>query len=409
MNDNLIDLATKLKKFNKNFDAKKHRIIALNNIFNSKFLYLEHFLSNEVFIDSPYRNILINYFKNAENQFPGSSRDVSVLLTEKLLGYYKETKKEKTDNNIDNIFAYLSDQTDDETFKIFKEIIEFSGPDATIVCNETKDKEFTVEKNCMPTFKINIQDEFIPVYFSNTKEYTKDVIISVIDGYIERESELIPLIEKSREEELPVVLLCRGLSYEATNQLKTILIRNKIKLYPYVAKFNDKDPFLFDDIAKIAKTEKVSSETMDSIYTDTIEKCSITKVKISANQIKFFEENKELKEEVIKQIQTAKESSSNALDYLIKRKSRISPNNIHVNIPNRKIKMILEIKNLIKTYNRLAAHGVFVESNSNINSNFKQQLVNRLSESLYNNIKNIGYTIKLGEKNVCKENRKQNN
>lgn len=403
MNDNLIDLATKLKKFNKNFDANKHRIVALNNIFNSKFLYLEHFLSNEVFIDSPYRNILINYFKNAENQFPGSSRDVSVLLTEKLLGYYKETKKEKTDNKIDNIFSYLSKQTDDETFKIFKEIIEFSGPDATIVCNETKDKEFTVEKNCMPTFKVNIQNEFMPVYFSNTKEYTKDVIISVIDGYIERESELIPLIEKSREEELPVVLLCRGLSYEATNQLKAILIRNKIKLYPYVAKFNDKDPFLFDDIAKIAKTEKVSSETMDSIYTDTVEKCSIIKVKISANQIKFFEENKELKDEVIKQIQAAKDSNSNALDYLTKRKSRISPNNIHVNIPNKKIKMILEIKNLIKTYNRLAAHGVFIESDLKINSNFKHQLVNRLSESLYNNIKNIGYTIKLGEKNANKE------
>lgn len=399
MNNNLIDLAFKLKNFNYKFDNNKNRIVAIDNIFNSKFLFLEHFISKKEFSNSPYRNLLINYFKNAENQFPGSSRDISVGLTQKILGNYNTNNKVKTDNTLSTAHSFIKSYTDKETFDLFKEILEFSGPDASIVCKETKNLEISIEKTCVPEFSIRLKNELIPVYFSNVKEVTKDVIFSVIDGYIERESELVPLIEKSKLENFPVVVLCRGISHEATTQLKNILLRNKIKMYVYVEKFNDKDPFLFDDIANSANTTKITSETLDSIYHDTVKKCSIIKVKISSNKIKFFKENKDLISEINNQIKIAKNNNSNALDYLIKRKSRVSPNNVIVNIPKKDIRLMLEIKNLIKIYNRVAAFGMFIDDKEKINSNFKHQLVNRLVDSLYNNITEIGYTIKLGDKN----------
>lgn len=399
MNSNLLDLALKLKKFNESFDNKKNRIIALNTIFNSKFLFLEHFLTKKDFFESPYRNLLINYFKNSENQFPGSSYDISVGISKKILGNYKTTEKIKTDNNLESAFRFLRDYTNEENFDLFKEILIFGGPDASITCNETKNSEISIEKYCIPVFDIKLKNELIPIYFNTVQEITKDVIFSVVDGYIERESELVPLIEKSKSDNLPVVVICRGISDEATKHLKQILLRNNIKMYVYIEKFNDKDPFLFDDISIAAKTEKVSGETLDSIYRDTVSKCSLTKVKISATKIKFLEENKELINQINDQIKIAKVSNPNALDYLIKRKSRVSPNNVVVNIPNKDINKLLEIKNLIKVYNRIAAHGMFIDEKEKINSCFKDQLVNRLVNSLYNNIAKIGYSIKLGEKN----------
>lgn len=397
MNHELINLAISLKSFNKNFINRKNRVVALDNVFESKFLFLEHFLTKSEFSKSPYRNLLINYFKNAEKQFPGSSWDISEVISQKILGNYNKDKKSKTDNNIKNIFSFIKNMTDKETFILFKEILEFSGPDATILCKETKNSEISVEKSCMPSFRLSLKNEFVPIYFSSVNEVTKDVIFSVIDGYIERESELTLLIEKSKIEGLPVVVVCRGISYEATNHLKSILLRNNIKLYLYIEKFNDKDPYFFDDISCSAFTKTISGETLDSIYKDSAEKSSIVKVKLSPTEIKFYDTNQDLSKEINKQINFAKSNNIKSIDYLIKRKSRVLPNNVYVNIPKKEIRKILEIKNLIKIYNRIAAYGMFIDENNNVKSNFKHNVVDKLSESLYKNIVEIGYAIKLGE------------
>ena len=82
MNNNLIILASKLKKFNSSFFNKKHRIVTEKTIHNSSFLFFTFFLREKSFFDSPYRNILINYFKKAEQYYPGSSYFVSVNLFE---------------------------------------------------------------------------------------------------------------------------------------------------------------------------------------------------------------------------------------------------------------------------------------------------------------------------------------
>lgn len=398
MNSNLISLALDLKKFNDNFKNNKHRLISLNNVYNSKFLYFNHFLSNEKFIDSPYRNILINTFKKSESLTPGSSFDIADQLSRKILGNYNVDIEVKTERKYESVFNYLKSMTDDTAFQIFKEILEFSGPDATITCQATKNNEILVEKSCNPTFNIKLLEEFIPVYFNNVKKTTKNVIFSVIDGYIERESELIPLIEKSKEDKLPVVLLCRGISQDAIRNLKNILVRNKIIFYTYVEKFNDKDPFLFDDISKTGKTKTISAETLDSIYKDTIKYCSEVKLTLSANSISFFETPEKVVCDINDNIKKAKEThNSSVIDYLQKRKRRVSPNNVVVSFPMNSIRIMNEIKSLIRCYNVAAVGGVYI-NNLSTGSVYTKSNIKRLSESLFRNISNIGYTIKIGKK-----------
>lgn len=398
MNSNLIKLALDLKKFNNNFKNNKHRLISLNNVYNSRFLYFNHFLANEKFADSPYRNILINTFKKSESLTPGSSFDIADQLSSKILGNYKDTLEFKTERNSDSIFDYLKSLTDSTSFKIFKEIIEFSGPDATITCQATKNNEILVEKTCQPVFKIRLLEEFIPVYFSSVKKTTKNVILSVIDGYIERESELIPLIEKSKNDKLPVVLICRGISQDAVRNLKNILVRNKIVFYTYISKFNDKDPFLFDDISKTGKTKTISADTLDSIYKDTVKYCSEIKMTLSPNNVIFHETPDDIIKDINDSIKDAKDKNNSVvMEYLQKRKRRVMPNNVVANFPMDSIRIMNETKSLIRCYNVAVIGGVYI-NNDSVGSVYTKNNIKRLSESLFQSISKIGYTIKLGKK-----------
>ena len=55
--------------------------------------------------------------------------------------------------------------------------------------------ELIVEKKCKPNFKANLDSDFSSIFFSNQKETTKDFIVSIVDGFIERESEIFSLFD----------------------------------------------------------------------------------------------------------------------------------------------------------------------------------------------------------------------
>ena len=190
-------------------------------------------------------------------------------------------------------------------------------------------------------------------------------------------------------------MICRGISTDATRNLKNILLRNKIVLYPFVSKFDDNDPFLFEDIAKTGKTKVISSETMDVIYTDTVKYCSECKLTISADTIKFFESSEDVIVSINNQIKSAKENNNfKVMNYLFKRKRRIMPNNVVVNFPYDCLRIMNEIKSLIRCYNIAAIGGVYYNENI-IRSVYTDTNIERLSDSLYKNISNIGYTLKI--------------
>lgn len=393
MNNSLIKLGHDLKKFCDLFEKEKNRIVSLNNVYKSKFLFFNHFIANESFLNSPYRNLLINYFKKSEKLHPGSGYDTSVKLYEKILGYNNTQKKYKTDKNYENIMLYLKGQTNEYVFNLFENILTFSGSNAVLTCQATKNDIISIEKNEYPKFNIEVCEDFIDVYFNNVNKQTKNVIFSITDAFIERESELMPLIELAKKENLTAVLVCRGISDNAKREIKSILLRNKIKLVPYISKFNDNDPFLFEDLSKIANCKVLTSETYDSLYKNITEKSSIIKVSLEKNGITFYESSESLSSEITKQI-TENTHNSETLQYLYKRKSRISPNNVIINIPMQQIRLLSEIKNLIKVYNLCAIFGLN-NINGTLYSKHKKETTDRLSDSLYMNLNNLGLVVSL--------------
>ena len=399
MNNNLIVLASSLKKYNDSFINKKHRIVTSKTIHNSFFLFFTFFLREKSFFDSPYRNILINYFKKAEQFYPGSSYFVSVYLVELIFsGKIKDLKKIKTEKNIETIFEYMKGISNKESLEFFKNVLEFSGADATITCQSSKNSEIIVQKKCNPAFNVNIDESFINTFFSNQNKTTKSFIVSIIDGFIERDTEIFSLFEMCKKEKLPAILICRGISEDAKRNIKQIILKNRVYVYPYTIKFDNNDPFLIKDIAKSCNTEVLSSEFYDNIYKDLEEKTKICKLTVSKNQIIFHEKSEILLEEINKQLSN-KNIDAETRQYLQKRKRRASPNNVLVEIPNNMHNLLQEIKSLIVCYNFCVRQGIYVYDNNVLKSKQCIESSQKLSKSLYKNIKKIGYTIKLGNEN----------
>jgi hypothetical protein len=391
MNKNILDLGIKLKKFNQEFVEGKHRIIIKNNIYNSSFLFLYYFLGSECFKISPYRDILINYFKKSESLYPGSSYYTSVKLVEKIFGVNNKINLDKTEAKLEPLFEYLKGITDINSFNLFEKILRFSGPDGILNCKISKNNNILINKSKNPTFKIKIHPQFSNIYFSKVESSTKNALITVVDGYIERESEIMPFLDKMKENKLPGILICRGISDNAAKHLKNILLRNKMFLYPYIEKFNNEDPFLFEDICKVINLKIISSEFLDNIYKDITEKSKVVNVTVFKNKLVFYEKNLEVLNEINKQLSN---SDYNVREYLIKRKKRCSPNNITIYIPETMKRTLKEVTNLIKCYNVCALTGVS-KKKSVLVSNFCEKTSDRLSESLYKTITSIGYTIRL--------------
>ena len=394
MNKEIIKLIEDLKKINKSFIEEKNKIVSTNKVFKSKFLFFYYFMKSEYFKNSPYRNILINYFNKSEKIFPGSSYYTSVKLLDKLFKNIHVNNKVSTDKNLDTLFSYLQSISNEKSFDLLKNILLFSGPDAIINCELTKNKQISVHKNCKPSYNVSIHDSFKSVYFSNANTTTKTFKVSVFDGFIERESELMPFVEELHKDKIPGIVLCRGISDEAASHLKRILLRNRIYLYPYVEKFNNSDPFLFKDIAKNLGTNVVSTEFCDNVYKDIVSKSIDKKLTLSHDKIIFDKKSEDLILELNNQIKDNK--NLNVDEYLRKRKARSSPNNITVYIPNNELNLLNELKSLISCYNACATSG-FLKDENNIFSKKCEAITDILSESLYNTINNIGLVVKLNE------------
>jgi len=410
MNNNLIELALNLKKINNSFKKEKFRIIANKNVYNSKFFFFSFILNNKYLNKSPYSHIIYNYFKKAERIFPGASNLLSEIISDKLLGYTYNFNKNESDKKFESIMNYLKSHTDEESFNVFKNLLLFSGPDATITCDSTNNNEILITKNCNPYFEIDIDEDFKGLYFSNLNKTTKEVILSIADAYIERDSDVMRLFELSKQyNNIPIVLICRGISDYAKNFIKQIILNNKIYLYPYISKFNDKDPFLFDDICKLNNQQKVSCESGDILVTSLFDKHKLTKLILEKNKISFIEfDNNVIFNEINNQLNNNDlNKNEEVIKYLHKRKSRISPNNVKILIPNEKIKLLNEIKNLIIMYNISAIYGVYNnKENKNLESVYKIDNIEKLSNSLFNNLNNMGYSVKL--KNLQEEINKWN-
>lgn len=392
MNSEEIKIITFLKNFNQRFEKNKLRFITNNKVFNSSFLFFFHLSRSEELQKLHFKDILLNFFKKSEKINPGSSYYLSKLIVE---SYFKNKKKlnfEDIQKNIENTKKYFNTVTSKDYLEMFFEIIDFSGPDATLVCQKTNNSKIKVSKYNSSFFNIEIDPRFRDIFFKNNKEMTKTFITVVLDAYIERESEIMPLIEKSIKDKLPVLLVCRGISDYAVKSLREIMVKNKAYILPYTSKFINDDPFMFKDLSEALQVDIISAEFGDIVSKAVIEKNKLKSLKVSPEKIYFSNVNKNLVEKINKKLNETNEQSLKG--YLIKRKKRLSSNVVEINIPYNMTQFLYEIKNLILCYNNILIYGLVKDSNGQIRIKKEIEYNNILSNNFLKTFKNIGFVVR---------------
>ena len=216
-----------------------------------------------------------------------------------------------------------------------------------------------------------------------------------MDAYIERESDLIPLIDKANVGNLPVLLICRGISDYCAKNLKNIILKNKVYLYPYVAKFSNEDPFLFDDISKSLNISMINAEVGDNIIKNSVDKSKIKSLKVSSNKIYCSVENKNVLKEINKKLSAGADDSLR--QYLFMRKKRLSTNIVDITIPHTQTQFLYEIQNLIKCYNIITIYGLIKDKENNVYSKKEIEYSQLLKKRFLDTFKNIGLVVRENE------------
>lgn len=403
MNIELLKTIKAIKDFNEDFRNKRHRIVSMNNVFINNYLYFFHFATYESFFKNPYRNILINYFKKAESIYPGSSFDLSEKIVNKFLNIDDNKNVKIVDKNLDNLKKILQQNSKKDTVNDFINILEFSGPDAILNCNLTKNNVFSVEKSTNPIFKIQLQEDFKNIFFKSQSSLTKEYLVCLYDGFVERESELHSVIEKSiSNNKVPIFLACRGISDNAVSNLKSLLLSNSIQLFPYICKFDNNDPFLFEDLEKTIDVKGYKLEAGDNLYKKLSENATIKKLRLKVNEVEIFDScGAYLKKEINSSLKNVNSSDESLKKYLYKRKNRCMPNIVHIKIPENTVNLLNEYKSLIKCYNYIAKSGI-LEINNKLYSYYSYNKTNILSNKLFKTLNSIGLTIKIKDQTNVK-------
>lgn len=390
-NREVLGILKTLDKLNKDYEKNRLRIFSSNRIHNSKFVFFRYIVSCEELKKYSLRDIFINYFNKAESFFPGSSYDLSKEIVSRFFSNKSFLKNNiQVKNSVKNLDSFLNQFSSKETVNLFNDILKLSGPDSSIKCNPYKGSNILISKKNSSRFNVCIEESFINIYFNKVSQSTKTAQICVMDAFIERESELVPLIDYANKNKLPVVVFCRGFSRNAIESLKRIILKNNIFVYPYSIKFDNSDPFVLKDLASALNLSLLSSESGDSIYKDIVKKSGTKEIKLSSNFIEIKKPNTDEIANINKVLKNT--NDSNLKKYLIKRKTRFISKNTDVFIPENEIEKLTEIKNLIRCYNHVAAFGL-VKINDRLYSKSSVENIYILSERMYSTLNSIGFVV----------------
>jgi hypothetical protein len=394
-NSKMLSTVSKLNKFVNNFEKNKIKLFTKENgIYNSNFLFYYYFLLDNSFEDDPYRTIISDYMQKSERYFPGSSYYLIKKFIEKTrnvnnFNYSKNTIKP----NEDILKTYLEENCDKQSAHLIQNILSLGGPDATIICDYDNVENITVERKDNTEFAFSIENSLYNVLFGKKTKNKINATIVVADAFIERESDLIPLIEHSKNNSSSLIVICRGITEVATRALKHIMLKNGILVYVFIEKFNHDDPFKLEDFSKTVGTNLITADKMHSLLKDGVE-CSKTvdNVTVESNKISFDFTNKVLEKEIITQIKNAK--NLDLKNYLLKRKKRVTNKKVFVTVPSEMSFLLQTLKDLINSYKNLVKYGATKTSDNKLDIIESQRLTDNLSDNLYFNLKNISYVIK---------------
>ena len=251
------------------------------------------------------RNLLLNSLVSTENKQSSSGIIcMTTLLT--LLDQYvryqplssSELNEIEKDLSIISKFSYRASSneilnvlssaySDEESRQIANEAIKLAGANGTIHIDPSSSEKTLITKVNGYNFPITLPDVFLSASGMTIEKRYDHLKICVIDGLIEKVSEINGLIQKSYEEKQPLILVSRGYGDDVQNTLGVNFSSGNLSIIPALVPYDAFGANLINDIATVSGTDIVSSLKGDIISAvdwselPTIEKARINPKKLT--------------------------------------------------------------------------------------------------------------------------------
>jgi len=176
------------------------------------------------------------------------------------------------------------------TDKIFAEVLvtslETAGLEGKIYLEDGKQFAYIVEKTQGYNFALSPQKQFL----TNGLWEQHDVKVLLVDGIVERVSEIDRIITRAFDTKEPLVFVAKGFSEEVVATLKANFDRNNLNIIPVLVNENLESINILSDIASVCGTDIVSVMKGDMLSFVNIDELKpVQKIKLELGRITIEE------------------------------------------------------------------------------------------------------------------------
>ena len=279
-----------LNKFKNSFDNSK--VLAGTSLVSSNHLNFFNFESKDQIksiIDYEILQIYANYPKSAEfliewiveyftiNQNNFEKPRVKSFIDQRMKRYENDIRRFDRSDNL------LPKNCDKKVINIFNKILEHADADDVIFVEKSSRLETIIKKTNQVNFLIEFDQDFL---LGKSYLEREDYKYIIIDGYIDKVSEIYHLLEEASRNKEPYIIFCKGMNDEVKNVVIKNLMRKTIDVIPVSLKINEENVNILNDIAACHDNDIISSFKGDTISSAVRRKLKRGKnIKISNNSI----------------------------------------------------------------------------------------------------------------------------
>lgn len=270
------------QSFQKNSFIEEHQLF--ESLRSTKFLF--NYLNKlnkkngleRVFVELLYKNLLETEKNAAGSAFFSFFFILNFLLMEKekVNSFEKELmislKKEREYlPNYTEFYSFINEwfQYKPKWYKnLYKEVYSLTGLKSFTSMKPSNATELIIEVKNGYRFK-----GFIPDLFINNVSKTvtlQDLKFVLVDGMIEKASEIFNVLNFAHESKIPIVLIAQKFSDEVYSALAANFIKNKLQVYPFEIETAFDTLNQITDVAIVAGTIPISVLAGDSLITKKI-------------------------------------------------------------------------------------------------------------------------------------------
>ena len=172
------------------------------------------------------------------------------------------------------IFSIMENITSDKiSLNVLKESIKISGSSGKIFVDIGPKNHSVIEQKKGYHFPIQPDTVFSRAKF---REWSRtNVKCLVVDGIVEKMSEIEKMIYQLRELKAPALIFARGYSEEVSSTLSVNFIRGYLDIIPCVIPIDETGINMMNDVAVVLKTDVVSSLKGELISQKNVEDMSV--------------------------------------------------------------------------------------------------------------------------------------